>query len=439
MEHSNQPHAVASRLPMLLFIAWRNIWRSPVRSILTIGALAGGLVMVILYAALMEGMIRQMVHQATAISIGHLQVHRQAYVDDQDLYATLPWSYLDKLSREFPDIRLAPRLYASGLASTAETSTGVLIKAVDPVREPQVTRMLQQVRQGEMDLGPADDSKEGLPRYNLVIGAQLAKNMKLQPGSELILVTQAADGSIGNALYRVAAILKPLEPNFDRMGVLMSVAAYQQLMYLQDGFHELAIRLDDATDLRVMQAELDAELKKLVSEQPLDELGGAPVVRNWRQLTPMVADMLEISKTITFFVGLIVISLASMGMLNTMLMSVHERTHEFGILLAIGMKRRWLLLMVLLESLFLGLVSALAGALLGIGVILLFGERGIDFSDMLPDGYDWGGIVFEPYMKLHLEPLDLLLACLLMLIVTLLASLLPAWRTVRLRPAEVMR
>lgn len=433
------PPAAASRMPMLLFIAWRNIWRSPVRSILTIGALAGGLVMVILYAALMEGMIRQMVHQATTISIGHLQVHRQAYVDDQDLYATLPWSYLERISQAFPELRLAPRLYASGLASTAESSTGVLIKAVDPEREPQVTRMLQQVRQGKMELGPADNSREGLPRHNLVVGAQLARNMKLQPGSELILVTQAADGSIGNALYRVAAILKPLDPNFDRMGVLMSIQAYQQLMYLQDGFHELAIRLDDPTRLEIVQAELDAELNKLAREQPLDQLGGAALVRNWRQLTPMVADMLEISKTITFLVGFIVIALASMGMLNTMLMAVHERTHEFGILLAIGMKRRWLLLMVLLESFFLGLVSALTGTLLGIGVIKLFGERGIDFSGMLPDGYDWGGIVFEPYMKLHLEPLDLLLACLLMMTVTLLASLFPAWRTVRLRPAEVMR
>lgn len=435
---AESPHN-ASRLPTLLFIAWRNIWRSPVRSMLTIAALAGGLVMVILYAALMEGMIRQMVQQATTISIGHLQVHRQAYVDDQDLYATLPWSYLDRIDQAFPDQHLAPRLYASGLASSAESSTGVLIKAVDPEREPRVTRLLQQVRQGEMDLGPASASKEGLPRFNLVIGAQLAKNMQLQPGSELILVTQAADGSIGNALYRVAAILKPLEPGFDRMGVLMSITAYQQLMYLQDGFHELVIRLDDPTTLEARQAQLDTALKSLASEQPLDALGGAALVRNWRQLTPMVADMLEISKTITFLVGFIVIALASMGMLNTMLMAVHERTHEFGILLAIGMKRRWLLLMVLLESFLLGLVSALTGSLLGIGVIGLFGEQGIDFSGMLPDGYDWGGILFEPYMKLHLEPLDLLYACLLMLAITLLASLLPAWRTVRLRPAEVIR
>lgn len=424
---------------MLVFIAWRNIWRSPVRSILTISALASGLVMVILYAAMMEGMMRQMVHQATAISVGHLQVHRQAYIDDQDLYATLPWSYLDKIRQDIPGIQVAPRLYASGLASTAETSTGVLIKAVDPRREAEVTQMLEQVRSGTLELGRASDSKEGLPRYNLVIGAQLAKNMNLAPGSELILVTQAADGSVGNALYCVAAVLKPLEPNFDRMGVLMSIEAYQKLMYLDDGFHELAIHVDDITRLAAVQAELDAELKRLMAAQPLDELGGKPVVRNWRQLTPMVADMLQMSKMITFVVGFIVISLASMGMLNTMLMAVHERTHEFGILLAIGMKRRWLLLMVLLESLFLALVSALAGVALGVGVVSLFGERGIDLSGTLPDGYDWGGLVFEPYLQLHLAPADLLNASLLMIVITLLAALMPAWRTVRLKPAEAMR
>ncbi|MCW9012610.1 MAG: FtsX-like permease family protein [Gammaproteobacteria bacterium] len=438
MKHDNLSSTV-SRLPMLLFIAWRNVWRNPIRSILTISALAGGLVMVIFYAAMMDGMVRQMIFQATAISTGHLQVHRQAYIDDQDLYATLPWSYMEKIAQDFPEIALAPRLYAAGLASSANTSNGVMIRAVDPTREAQATKMLDQVRNGELDLGLADASKEGFPRYNLVIGAQLAKNMELLPGSELVLVTQAADGSIGNALFRISAILKPLDPNFDRMGVLMSIEAYQQLMYLQDGFHELVIRLDDVNQLEQVQAGLDQALQQLVSEQPLDELGGTPQARNWRQLVPMIADMLEISKSIVLIVGFIIIGLASMGMLNTMLMAVHERSHEFGILLAIGMKRRWLLLMVLFESFFLALVSALAGALLGLAVVGYFEQHGIDLSGTLPDGYDWGGIIFEPVMQVHLEIIDLFSACALMIIITMLSSLIPSWRTVRLKPAEVMR
>lgn len=434
--HSASPF---SRLHMLLFIAWRNIWRNPIRSALTISALAGGLVMVILYSSLLEGMTRQMVRFATEVSTSHIQVHRQAFIDDQDMYATLPWAYMEKVAHNFPSIRVAPRLYAAGLASTANTSTGVLIKAVDPQREPTVTQMLSNVRHGKLDLGIADTLADGQVRYNVVVGAKLAKNMNIEPGSELILVTQAADGSIGNALYRVAAVLKPLEPAFDRMGVLMSIEAYQQLMYLQDGFHELAIRLDDLTQMETFQTAIDDELALLAAIQPLDELGGKAVARNWRQLTPAISDMLTLSKKVVLVVGFIIVGLASLGMLNTMLMAIHERTHEFGILLAIGMKRRWLLLMVLLESFFLALVSALVGSVIGIAIAHYFENYGIDFSQSMPDGYDWAGMVFEPIMRAHLEPMQVINACLLMFFVTLLASFIPAWRAVQLKPAEGMR
>ena len=430
--------ALFNRLPILLFMAWRNIWRNPVRSALTISALAGGLVMVILYSTLLEGMTRQMVKFATEISTGHIQVQRQAFIDDQDLYATLPWSYLETLEQKFPNIQIAPRLYSAALASAENTSSGVIIKAVDPPREAAVTQMLGHVRRGELNLAVADTLEDGLTRYNLVIGAQLAKNMNLEPGSELVLVTQAADGSIGNALYSVAGILKPLEPSFDRMGILMSIEAYQQLMYLDDGFHELAIKLDDATQLEDVQASLDAEIKLMMTRQPLDELGGRPVVRNWRQLTPAIADMLELSKSMNLIIGFIVIGLASMGMLNTMLMAIHERRHEFGVLLAVGMKRRWLLLMVLFESFFLALVSAFVGSFIGIIIAAYFEDHGIDFSASMPDGYDWAGMVFEPVMKGYLEPAHVVNACVLMIIVTLFASLIPSWRIARLKPAEVM-
>ena len=438
MNNINQTSSL-SRLPILIFVAWRNIWRNPIRSVLTISALASGLIMVILYASLLEGMTRQMVRFATEISTSHIQVHRQAFIDDQDLYATLPWSYMEKIEKDFPEIKIAPRLYAAGLASSTETSTGVLIKAVDPKRETSVTQMLTHVRHGKLDLGIADTTERGGVRYNLVIGAQLAKNIKVVPGDELVLVTQAADGSIGNALYRVAAVLKPLEPNFDRMGVLMSIDAYKQLMYLENGFHELAIKANDANQLQDIQTAITNKLAQLSTQQALDKFGGQAVVRNWRQLSPAVADLLEMSKAFVFIIGFIIIGLASLGMLNTMLMAVHERTHEFGILLAIGMKRRWLLLMVLFESLFLSIVSAAVGTVLGLIVNNYFEEHGIDFSQSMPDGYDWAGMVFEPIMKGYLEPMDLLYACLMMIVVTMLASLIPSWQTIRLKPAEVMR
>lgn len=400
--------------------------------------------MMVLYSALLEGMMRQMVRHATEISTGHIQIHRQAFAADQDLYATLPSGYLTALEQQLPQLSIAPRLYSSALASSAQTSTGVMIRAIDQQRETLVTSMLKHIREGEAELGivepeAAPTTDPGLSRYNLIIGAKLARNMNLSPGSELILVTQAADGSIGNALFRVAAILKPLEPNFDRSGVLMSIEAYQQLMYLENGFHELVIKLADISQLESVQIKLNAALQALQADQPLDQLGGDTRVRNWRQLTPMVADMLELSQSMMLIIGLIIVGLASMGILNTMLMAIHERSHEFGILLAIGMKRRLLILMVLFETLLLALISALLGSLAGLAITRYLEPRGINFSQTMPDGYDWAGMVFEPVMDIYLEPSHIISACLLMITVSLITSVIPCWSIVRLKPVEVMR
>jgi ABC-type lipoprotein release transport system permease subunit len=424
---------------MLVFMAWRNIWRNPVRSALTVAALGGSLVLLILYLALVNGMTRQMVEHATDLSIGHLQVHRAAFVADQDLYATLPWAYMTRIERDIPGIEVAPRLYASALASTADTSNGVLIRGVDPQREPRVTRLLDALRAGDADLGPAPPSAAGLPRRNVVVGAQLAKNMNIGPGDELVLVTQAADGSIGNALYRVAGVLKPVDPGFDRSGVLMSIDAFRELMVLDDGFHELSGRLDDVSRLPEVQAALDTELATLTAQMPLDALGGKAIVRNWRQIVPALADMLNMYEGVVWIFGLIVVALAALGMLNTMLMAIHERTREFGLLRAIGMNKGWLLLMVLIESLFLALVSALAGSVVGLALVKGPLKNGIDLSGNLPDGFDMAGVVIDPVLAVQFTPTQLVYACLMVVGVTMVAALLPSWRVVRVKPAESMR
>lgn len=427
------------QLPMLVFMAWRNIWRNPVRSALTVAALAGSLVLLILYLALVNGMTRQMVEHATDLSIGHLQLHRQAFVADQDLYATLPWEYMTRIERDIPGIKVAPRLYASALASTDEASNGVLIKAVDPKREPQVTRLLDTIRTGEADLGPASPSATGLPRRNVVIGAQLAKNMNIVPGDELVLVTQAADASIGNALYRVAGVLKPVDPGFDRSGVLMSIDSFRELMVLNDGFHELSVKLEDVSHLPGMQAALDTELAALTAQMPLDALGGKALVRNWRQIVPALADLLKMYEGVVWIFGLIVVMLAALGVLNTMLMAIHERTREFGLLRAIGMNKGWLLLMVLIESLFLVLVSALTGSVAGLALVKGPLKDGIDLSGNLPDGFDFAGVVIDPVLAMQLTPMQLVYSSLMVVGVTMVAALLPSWRVMRVKPAESMR
>lgn len=427
------------RWPTLLFMAWRNIWRNPARSGLTVGALAGSLVLLMLYIGLVAGMTRQMVDHATDLSLGQMQLHRQAFVDDQDLYATLPWDTLKELEAAFPDLAMAPRLYASALASSGDSSNGVLIKAVDPRREPRVTRLLEEVREGSSDLGPATPTTTGLPRHHVLIGAQLAKNMNIGPGAELVLVTQAADASIGNALYQVAGVLKPIDPAFDRAGVLMSIDAFQSLMVMNQGFHELSFKLRDVSQLGAVQAAVAAKVQALTAEQPLDKLGGPALLRNWRQIAPALADMISMYDGVVWVIGLIVVALAALGMVNTMIMAIHERTREFGVLRAIGMNKHWLLVMVLIESLLLAIVSAVVGTVLGLVLIKGLLKDGIDLSGSMPDGFDMVGIVIDPVMSMQLDPLQVLYAALLVIAITMVAALLPSWRVMRVKPAESMR
>ncbi len=434
-----------SRLNMLCFIAWRNVWRNPVRSALTIFSLSAGLALVLLYTAILEGMTRQMARFATDISTGHIQVHRQAFVDDQDVYALIPWAYLDSLEKEFPEYDFSPRLYSAGLASTNEHSTGVFIKAVDEKREQQATKLLGQVKEGTNQLNAIkaefreqlSEDVFGLTIYPVIIGTQLAKNHHILPGDELILVSQAVDGSIGNGIFIVNGVFKPVDPVFDRTGVLMSVEAYQSLMYLEEGFHELVIRTPDITQLEIAQVNIKHALDKLNAQEPLDELGGKILVRNWRELSKAVADMLEMSKTMIWILGFVIVTLSALGVLNTVLMAIHERTFEFGILLAIGMKGRWLLFMILMESLYLGLVASIFGSIMGLCIIYYFRD-GIDYSRFLPDGFDFGGMIFEPILQLHLVYNYIWMISLLLIFVTILAGLIPSLKTIKLKPAEVL-
>jgi len=432
-----QSKAEPTKLSMFAFIAWRNLWRNKIRSFLTISALGGGLALLILYSALLNGMVKQMSDFSTKISSGHMQIHFQAFIDDQDLYATLPWALIEDLEREFDDIQIAPRLYGAALASVGDVSSGVMLKAIEPEKENKVTTMLSHIREGTaaLDLIP---SSNGLDRYEVIVGAQFAKNLGLKPGDELVLITQASDGSIGNGLFIVSGILKPIEPTFDRSGILLSMAAFNSLMYLETGAHELAIRADNI-DLVELKNRVNTSLSTLKKTHPLDELSGDIIVRSWKELVPAVADMIEVSVAAVYILGMIMLGLASMGMMNTMLMAIFERKHEFGILLSLGMGRFWILLMVMMESLFISVISAIIGTVLGVMSSLYLEKTGIDMSSYMPDGFDYGGIIFEPVWYGYVETESVVVSIILMLVIAMLASLVPSWKTVKMKPVEVMR
>jgi ABC-type lipoprotein release transport system permease subunit len=255
---------------------------------------------------------------------------------------------------------------------------------------------------------------------------------------EIVLMTQALDGSIGNDIYRVAAIFKPISPTFDRSGVVMAMTDFEVLMALSDGFHELVVKTQEPNSVALTAKALERDLENLSGAAPLDALGGAIEVRTWKTLVPMVGEMLALSGAMMFMVGGVLVGLAALGMVNTMLMAMHERVHELGILRALGLRAGAVCLLVLLEAFFLGITATVLGAGLGVLVTLYFSKTGIDFSEALPEGYDWGGMVFEPVMQVSLDTSIIIPAGLLMVGLTLLAVVLPARRVLKRAPVEML-
>ncbi len=140
-----RPRLRAGARRVLIFLAWRNLWRNRLRSAVTLAMMAVGLMMMIVTAALQEGLIRKFVGYATDLRLGHIQLHRQAFIDDQDLYALLPSGLVAHLGATTGHA-FAPRVYAAGLASSGDASRGVLLRGIDPMLEPRVTSLHTHLR-----------------------------------------------------------------------------------------------------------------------------------------------------------------------------------------------------------------------------------------------------------------------------------------------------
>jgi ABC-type lipoprotein release transport system permease subunit len=429
---------------VLVFLAWRNLWRNRLRSLLTAGAMVVGLTLMIGYMALIDGLFRQMVGFATDIAIGHIQLHRQAYIDDQDLYAVLPLGLVEHLERTTPYL-YAPRSYAAGLASAGDSSSGALLKGVEPGQEVEVTDLHRRLRRGTFDLRgstpayPHGPDGPAVPRYPVVVGFNLARNLRLDLGGELVLITQAADGSIGNGLFEVRGVLNSIDPAFDRMGVLMSLEAFNSLMVLDEGVHELAVRVPELEDLELARDEIAAAAQAWPGSAALTEDEGGPArVRTWRQINPDLSDMIASSQAAIYIVAAIVFVIAAMGVLNTMLMATYERRHELGILLALGMGRWAMMAMVLLEAFFLACFAGAAGSITGGALAWHLQVNGIDFSAWLPEGLDLMGVVLEPVYFGYTRPDHYAISLAMLVLTTLIAALLPSWRTARMNPVRAL-
>lgn len=396
-------------------MAWRNVLRNRRRSLVTIAAMAFALWAELIYSGLIPGYMQGMEQDVVGLEVGDLQIHASGYLEKPSIYTAIPDAdaLLGKL--DAAGYAASPHLLAGGLAAVGDQSAGVALRGLDPVRDARVSDLSRHLSVGSW-LDPADPK-------GVVLGRQLAYNLGAKPGSELVVLTQASDGSMANDLYTVRGVLGSVTGSTDRAAVLMNEGAFRDLMALPEGVHEILVRRGD-----VPLEQAAAAVRALAPEQD---------VQTWQQLMPVVAQMMQGTQGIIYVLFFIIYIAVGILILNAMLMAVFERIREFGVLKAIGAGPGRVLSLILVESVIQTGLAMVVGGVLAIPGMIWMTNTGIDVGKM--GGMDLAGVAFRSSMKGIYTP-DVLVAPVVMLwVIAIGATLYPAFKAALINPITAIR
>jgi ABC-type lipoprotein release transport system permease subunit len=402
----------------VLRLAWRNVWRNRRRSLINAAAMAFGLAAIMFGQSLMRSLQIQLVEKSTGSITGHLQVQERRSEEPKmpDRFIERPAPVLAAAAADPRVLTEEGRIHMTGLISTPATSVGVLICAVRPDKEKLVTDMSRYVTKGAY---LRDDSKD------LYLGEKLARRLDLRLGEKAVLMAQASDGSMGADVFRLSGIYKTGSESFDGQIIYVPLKPFQELLERPGQVNNVVLKLKDIDDADAVRDRLESELK------------GQPVkVLTWKNIDHEILGVQAFQNAILDIVLIVVFGVVALGILNTQLMSLFERVREFGVLMAVGARPRWLMRLLIVESALLGAVGTAVGAALGAALIAHFGRTGLHlpvgdaFSYFLP----FPSVIYmRPSWGAHA------LACAAVFLTAILAALPPALRAGRLKPAEALR
>jgi ABC-type lipoprotein release transport system permease subunit len=412
----------------LLALAIRNLLRNPRRSIITVLAISVGLAVMILGLSLQYGSYQDMIANGVSQTAGHVVVQNIEYQADKKPEYTLSNAseIAETIKKASPEATVTQRIFIPGLIQSPHNPSPASFIGVEPISERLISPMADKLIDGEwLTASPQD----------IVVGAGMAKTLNAKIGDKVVVTVQVAEGDPNTAMFRVKGIFKSGGQEMDAFIAFIHYHAAQDLLKTEEALerpdivHQIGAHIENADDAAVLKSKI--ELPKKTSDS-LDIL-------TWREALPDLVGLIDVDKKSNGFIHFILALIVAIGILNTMLMSVMERTRELGVLLAIGMRPRKLSIMVLMEGLVLGVV----GALLGLGLGWLFSyplvHNGLDMSAQMGEGMEMSGFVVSTIIYGSYNwPMMFTYAAIAVLF-SILSALYPAWRITRLNPVSAMR
>ena len=402
---------------MLLKIAWRNIWRSKLRSLIVIIAIALGIWSGIFLMSFSAGMNNQRTRDALELSIGHIQIHSAAFNVEQNVSNWLqnPKALETILDTSALVAGYSKRIILNGMVSSALTATGARIAGVDENFEKKTSNVYSKIIEGTW----FEDTRKN----QIVIGEKLANKHKLRLKSKLVLSFQDPDGNIVTGLFRVGGIFKSSNSKWDEMNVFVRSKDLFPLLSETDKYHEIIVLLKD-----IENATTFADILALADAQ--DE------VKSWRDVAPDLAYADDMMKQFLYIFMSIIMLALMFGIVNNMLMAILERRRELGMLMAIGFNKTKLFTMILLETVLLGFIGAPVGLFLGWLTVSIFSTKGIDLS-IVGQGLESLGMATIIYPEF--ESNGYWVISIMVVVTAIIASIFPAIKALKLNPVEAIR
>jgi ABC-type lipoprotein release transport system permease subunit len=398
-------------------LSWRNLWRNPTRTNVTISAVALCIAILIIFQSMIVGLIEKAVFNTTNLIIGEVQIHANDYLNDRSIYKSLKNREKIKSIAKKNNIGFVERSYGFGLISSGTKSAGTQFWGVNPESELQHFNFAKHMDEGNF-LTNSSLNK-------IVLGKKLALSLAAKVGSELVVFVQGADGSLGNELFYVSGILKNVADNIDRGAAIILKNDFDILFSSNDLIHEIALNSKGNFEPEEIQDLMSAELKDVE-------------IDTWKQLMPTISLMTEkMSVFMRTLFSLIFTIAAGLGIMNTMIMSTYDRMKEFGIIRAIGATPWRIIKQVSLEAITLTVIASIIGTIVGLSVALYFQKYGFDVSGG-QGNLSFGGVVMDPIWKASVSLEIVLLPITLMILICVISSLYPASIAARIKPVEAL-
>jgi ABC-type lipoprotein release transport system permease subunit len=403
-----------------LRLAWRNLWRQPRRTWLTTGAMIFSNVLLVFMISLQVGMYQMMIENTLRADSGHLQVQAEGYRDEQKMRQTVPEvaGLAAALREELGLESVAPRAVAFALASSEDRSYGIQVRGVDPALEARVSSLPGLVREGRFL------SEEGYDE--IVVGSVLARNLRTVVGDELTLLGSGRDGSFAAAVAVVVGIIDAGVPDLDRSFAEVPLDFFQETFSMGETGHAVVVLAPGLLQVASLKTRMRAAV-------PVD---AGLVVLDWMALQPGLKQAVQADFASAWLMYGVLIILVAFSVLNTQLMSVLERTREFGIVLSLGMTPGRLGRLVLLETILMGLLGMAIGIALGALVVGWLTVQGFTYPGLeeMAGKFNLPDRIYPSF-----SAIGLLLGPSVLLLASVAASLYPVVKLYLLEPVAAMR